>query len=155
LVQRADNLANCTTAIAACITAELPTAMGELLLRLDRFAADSTDVTGLLAALPDLVTAQRYGTVRGTDTAAIADVAQAVLTRICAGLPAALGGLDDDAARAVRGSLERTHEVVPLLPEGPARAGWYEALELTGHRRDLPPLLAAPPVKTRYVTTDV
>ena len=142
LVQRADNLANCTAAIADCITAELPSAMGELLLRLDRFAADSTDVTGLLAALPDLITAQRYGTVRGTDTAAIADVAQAVLTRICAGLPAALGGLDDDAARAVRVSLERTHEVVPLLPEGPARVGWYDALELTGHRRDLPPLLA-------------
>jgi hypothetical protein len=68
-------------------------------------------------------------------------VAQAVLTRICAGLAPALGGLDDDAARAVRGPLERTHEVVPLLPQGPARTGWYAALELAGHRRDLPPLL--------------
>jgi hypothetical protein len=73
---------------------------------------------------------------------AIADVAQAVLTRICAGLAPALGGLDDDAARAVQGPLERTHEVVPLLPQGPARDGWYAALELAAQRRDLPPLLA-------------
>ena len=142
LVHRADSLAACTTAIADCIIAELPSAMSELLLRLDRFAAGTADVTSLLSALPELVRAQRYGTVRGTDTAAIAGVAQAVLTRICAGLPAALGGLDNDAARAVRGSLERTHDVVPLLPDGPARAGWYAALELAGHRRDLPPLLA-------------
>jgi hypothetical protein len=94
-----------------------------------------------LAALPDLVNAQRYGTVRGTDTVAIAEIAQAVLTRICAGLAAALGGLDDDAARAVRVSLERTHDVVPLLPDGPARGGWYRALAQAAERRDLPPLL--------------
>lgn len=142
LVDRADSLAACTAAIADCFTAELPAVLDDLLLRLDGFAAGTADVTALLTALPDLVHAQRYGTVRGSDTAAIADVAQAVLTRICAGLAAALGGLDDDAARAVRVSLERTHDAVPLLPQGPARAGWYAALELAGQRRDLPPLLA-------------
>ena len=142
LVLRADSLATCTAAIAECITADLPSVMSELLLRLDRLAAGTADVTSLLSALPELIRAQRYGTVRGTDTAAIADDAQAVLTRICAGLPAALGGLDNDAARAVRGPLEHTHDVVPLLPDGPARAGWYIALELAGQRRDLPPLLA-------------
>ena len=56
--------------------------------------------------------------------------------------PAALGGLDDDAAREIRGPLERTHEVVPLLPAGPARDGWYAALAQAGERHDLPPLLA-------------
>ena len=141
LVDRAGSLSACTAAIADCITADLPAVMGELLHRLDKFAADTADVTSLLTALPDLVRAQRYGTVRGTDTAAIADVAQAVLARICAGLPMALGGLDDDAARAIQVSLERTHEVVPLLPQGPGRAGWYSALEQAGQRRDLPPLL--------------
>ncbi|MET0967121.1 MAG: DUF5682 family protein [Nakamurella sp.] len=141
LVDRADSLAGCTAAIAQCITADLPAVMGELLHRLDRFAAETADMTGLLAALPDLVHAQRYGTVRGTDTDAIAEIAQAVLARICAGLAAALGGLDDEAAGAVRVSLERTHDVVPLLPEGPARDGWYRALEQTAERRDLPPLL--------------
>ena len=114
----------------------------ELLVRLDRLAAGTADVSGLLEALPALVRAQRYGTVRGTDTAAIAVVAQAVLTRICAGLPAALGGLDEDAAREIRGPLEQTHEVVPLLPAGPARDGWYRALAQAGERHDLPPLLA-------------
>ena len=46
LVDRADSLADCTAAIADCITADLPAVMGELLHRLDRFAADTADVTG-------------------------------------------------------------------------------------------------------------
>lgn len=142
LVDRADSLSACTTAIADCITADLPEAMAELLVRLDRFAAGTADVAGLLRALPALVRAQRYGTVRGSDTAAVAVVAQAVLTRIAAGLPAALGGLGEDAAREIRGPLEATHEVVPLLPAGAARDGWYAALAAAGRRADLPPLLA-------------
>jgi hypothetical protein len=142
LVDRTDTLAACTAAIADCITADLPAAMSELLDRLDRLAAGTADVSDLLEALPALVRAQRYGTVRGTETAAIAVVAQAVLTRICAGLPAALGGLGEDAAREIRGPLEQTHEVVPLLPAGPARDGWYRALAQAGERHDLPPLLA-------------
>ena len=142
LGDRADTLAACTSAIEECITADLPGAMADLLARLDRFAAGTADVTGLLEALPALVRAQRYGTVRGTDTAAVAVVAQAVLTRISAGLPAALGGLGEDAAAEIRGPLEATHEVVPLLPAGPARDGWYAALAAAGRRPDLAPLLA-------------
>ena len=141
LVDRVDSLAACTAAIADCIAADLPDVLDELLAALDRFAAGSADVAALLAALPELVRAQRYGTVRGTDVTAIAGVAQGVLVRICAGLPSALGGMDDDAARAVLGALDRTHDVVPLLPQGPARDGWYGALERAAGRRDLPPLL--------------
>ncbi len=142
LIDRADTLAACTAAIADGITADLPDAMTELLDRLDRFAAGTTDVAVLLEALPPLIRAQRYGTVRGSDTAAVSVVAQAVLTRISAGLPAALGGLGDDAAREIRAPLEATHGVVPLLPDGPARDGWYAALAAAGRRPDLPPLLA-------------
>ncbi len=142
LVDRAAGLAECTAAIADCITADLPDAMPQLLERLDRLAAGTTDIAGLLRSLPALVRAQRYGTVRGTDTGSIALVAQAVLTRIGAGLPAALGGLGEEAAREIRVPLERTHEVVPLLPAGPARDGWYRALAQAAQRRDLPPLLS-------------
>lgn len=142
LSDRASTLAACTAAIADCITADLPAAMTDLLERLDRLAAGTGDITGLLEALPALVRAQRYGTVRGSDTAAVAVVAQAVLTRISAGLPAALGGLGEDAGREIRGLLEAAHDAVPLLPDGPARDGWYAALAAAAGRRDLPPLLA-------------
>lgn len=142
LTSRADSLPRCTEAIASAITADLPEPMPELLRRLDRFAAGTADVALLLDALPALVHAARYGSVRGNDTAAIADVAQALLTRISAGLPAALGGLGEEAAKAMRQHLERTHDAVPLLPEGPARDGWYRALSAATDRRDLPPLLA-------------
>lgn len=141
LVDRADDLAACATAIADAVTAELPAVLDDLTARLDRFAAASADITGLLRALPALVRAQRYGSVRGVDTATLAGVAQAVLTRICAGLSAALGGLNDDAARDLRGPLETAHDAVPLLPPGPARDGWYAALAQAAGRRDLPALL--------------
>ncbi|WP_166442021.1 DUF5682 family protein [Nakamurella flava] len=141
LVDGADSLAGCASAIADAITAELPDVLGDLTGRLDRFAAASADITGLLQALPALVRAQRYGSVRGVDTGALADVAQAVLTRLCAGLPAAIGGLNDDAARDLRPHLEAAHEAVPLLPAGAARDGWYGALAEAADRRDLPALL--------------
>lgn len=142
LLSGADSLPRCTAAIADAITADLPETMTPLLVRLDRFAAGTADVTLLLDALPSLVRAARYGTVRGSDTTAVAEIAQALLTRINAGLPAALGGLGPEAAGELRKHIERAHEAVPLLPEGPARDGWYLALGLAMQRRDLPPLLA-------------
>ena len=51
-----------------------------------------------MEALPPLARAQRYGDVRGTDTAALRQVAEALVVRICAGLPRAVAGLDDGRA---------------------------------------------------------
>ncbi|WP_255311369.1 DUF5682 family protein, partial [Streptomyces viridosporus] len=63
----------------------------------DRAALD-TDVGHLAQALPALVRSLRYGDVRGTDTAALAEVAAGIAERIFVGLPPACAGLDADAA---------------------------------------------------------
>ncbi len=65
---------------------------------LDEKAARDADVARLMTAVPALVRAVRYGDVRGTDTAALSAVVAALTARVCAGLPAAVSSLADDAA---------------------------------------------------------
>lgn len=82
-------------AIAArMVDAQAPGVAGAL----DASAATESDVTHLMAAVPALVRAIRYGDVRGTPTGSLSAVVDARTVRVCAGLPAAAGGLADDAA---------------------------------------------------------
>ena len=77
--------------VDASLLADLPETFAHVLARLDRQAAASTDVVHLMAALPPLVRTLRYGDVRGTDTGSLTGVVEALLARVCAGLPAAVG----------------------------------------------------------------
>ena len=100
-------------------------------------AALDTDVTHLMAALPALVRAARYGDVRGTDPARLGAVAVEMITRICAGLPVAVASLDDDAERTMRDRVDAVHAATGLLGDNDSRARWLAALaRLSG-----PPLI--------------
>ena len=82
-----------------------------------------------MAAVPALVRAIRYGDVRGTGTGALAAVVAALTVRVCAGLPAAAGGLADDAAAALRGALDGMHAALSLHAQdergrAPGTGGW-------------------------------
>ena len=63
-------------------------------------------MTHLMAALPALVRAARYGDVRGTDPARLGEVATELVTRICAGLPVAVTSLDETAERVMRDRID-------------------------------------------------
>ncbi|MFP5283820.1 MAG: DUF5682 family protein, partial [Actinomycetes bacterium] len=78
------------------------------------------DVVHLMDALPPLARAARYGDVRGTDIAALGEVSRVLLLRICAGLSAALTGLDDDNAAALRRRVDAVHTAIGLLQADPA-----------------------------------
>ena len=93
----------------------------------DRAALD-TDVTRLMAALPALVRAARYGDVRGTDPARLGEVAAEMITRICAGLPAAVASLDETAEQAMRERIDAVHAATGLLADGASRDRWLETL---------------------------
>ena len=140
LLSDTSTLAGVTARVEAALLAELNDALPPLLTALDERAAHEADVAHLLDALPALVRAQRYGTVRGTDTGALADVAKAMLTRACAGLPAAVSGLSADAAEGIRKHLDAVTGVVPLLGDD-ARTEWLTALTALSTRADLPGLL--------------
>jgi hypothetical protein len=102
-----------------------------------------------MAALPSLARATRYGDVRGTDTARLREVADRMLTRICAGLPPATHGIDDEAAEQFCRLIDDVHEATTLLGEA-ARERWLAALSGLAGREALPPLLAGRVVRLLY-----
>jgi hypothetical protein len=100
-----------------------------------------------MAAVPPLARAVRYGDVRGTDTAALSAVVGALTARICAGLPAAVTGLADDAAAQFRAAVDGMQAALALhaLQEDRGRAAyklWIATLTGLAGRRDVHGLLA-------------
>ena len=89
----------------------------------DRAALDA-DVGHLAQALPALVRSVRYGDVRGTDAAALREVATGLAERVFVGLPPACPGLDADGAAEMRGHVDAIHQAVGLLGRpGTGQAG--------------------------------
>ncbi|MFC9890608.1 DUF5682 family protein [Streptomyces pilosus] len=126
--------------LLAGLTGALPTVMRVLA---DRAALD-TDVGHLARALPALVRSLRYGDVRGTDTAALAEVAAGLAGRICVGLPPACAGLDADAAEEMRDHVDAVHGAVGLLDDasapghGTLRVRWQTVLRTLSARDTVP-----------------
>ncbi|PZG09516.1 DUF5682 family protein [Nonomuraea aridisoli] len=113
-------LAGLTSLVERCLLADLPQALPEVLAALSAKAALDTDVTQLMAALPAMVRAHRYGDVRGTSVAGLAAIVRSMLERVCVGLPVAVTGLDDDAAASLLEHVDAVHSAVALLDDAPA-----------------------------------
>jgi hypothetical protein len=138
---KAASLPELTEAVEGCLLADLPGALSHLLAALDERAALDLELEHLTAALPALVRSLRYGDVRGTDTLALARVADVLLTRICVGLPQAVTGLDDTGAQKLRDSVDAVHASVALRDEAAGRQRWLSALTVVIDRSDVHGLL--------------
>jgi Family of unknown function (DUF5682) len=141
----ATGLAAVTAAVEQVLLADLPGALGPVLRALDERAAADSDVAHLMAAVPALVRAARYGDVRGTDTGALSAVVDALAARVCAGLPAAVGSLADDAAAQLRAAVDGMQAALALHAQDErGRAAydrWAAALTALAGRRDVHGLL--------------
>lgn len=126
-----------TAALEVALLADLGDATNGLIIRLESAAALDHDVTHLLAALPGLTRTLRYGDVRGTDTEALAHVADGLLVRICAGLPGAVTGLDTDAAEQLRTQLDAAHTAIHTRDNDWATGEWLAALHRLADRDDV------------------
>jgi len=122
------SLADLTALAERCLLADLPDALPEVMAAVCERAALDSDVAHLMAALPALVRAIRYGDVRGTDAGALRTTVDAIAVRVCVGLAPATTGLDDDAARALLGHVDAVHSALGLLAEPDHRARFQEAL---------------------------
>ena len=142
----AADLATVTAAVESTLLADLPGTLPAVLRSLNEKAALDLDVGHLMTALPALVRAVRYGDVRGTSTGALSAVADALIIRICAGLPAAVSSLADDAAARLRDQVDEMHTAVALHARHeagqPAREQWLGVLSRLTGRRDVHGLLA-------------
>ncbi|WP_054815122.1 DUF5682 family protein [Nocardia arizonensis] len=130
-------LAELTEAVDAALLADLGAATDGLIDRLASVAALDHDVTHLLAALPGVTDTLRYGDVRGTDTKALAHVADGLLVRICAGMPGAVTGLDTDAAGELRTLLDAAHTAVHTRDDAASARMWLAALRKLADRADV------------------
>ncbi|MFC4615988.1 DUF5682 family protein [Cellulomonas algicola] len=131
------DLRELTGLLEVALLADLAAATGPLLGRVDEQAAHDGDIGRLMAALPPLVRAHRYSDVRGTGTADLARVADGLLARICAGLAAAVTGLDDEAASALRGQVDATHAAVRLRDDPDGLRAWLGTLRAVADRADI------------------
>lgn len=137
-------LAEVTGLAEHCLLAGLSEALPTVMRILADRAALDTDVGHLAQALPALVRSLRYGDVRGTDTAALAEVAAGLAARIFVGLPPACAALDADAAEEMRGHVDAVHGAVALLGDAPApghgrlRARWQSVLRTLSARDTVP-----------------
>lgn len=131
-----------TDLIERCLLADLPQAQPPLLQAIHDRAALGTDLADLMAAVPALARSLRYGDVRGTDTGALGTVLTGLITRIQLGLPSAVSGLDDDAARTMKGHLDAVTSAIALLSDDSLRQEWLSTVAGLVDRRDLPGILA-------------
>ncbi|MER5212312.1 DUF5682 family protein [Streptomyces sp. NPDC002838] len=143
----AQSLADVTGLAERCLLAELPDALPTVMRILADRAALDADVGHLAQALPALVRSLRYGDVRGTDTAALTEVAAGLAERIFVGLPPACAALDADAAEEMRRHVDAVHGAVGLLGDvgdGPAdahgglRGRWHAVLRVLAGRDSVP-----------------
>ena len=141
VAEAAGSLAELTSLAERCLLADLGGALPRVMRALADRAALDADAAHLMAALPALVRALRYGDVRGTGTGPLRTVVDGLVVRICVGLPAAVSGLDDDAARELLGRIDAVHGALSLLGDAAHTERWRGALEAVLDRRDLHGLL--------------
>ncbi|GGQ55049.1 DUF5682 family protein [Couchioplanes azureus] len=135
--RKAASLGEVTALVEVCLLADLADAFPPVLAALDTRAAVDADITHLMAAIPALARALRYGDVRRTDVAGLATVTASLLTRVCAGLPAAVGSLSDEAARELRDRVDEVHRAVGLLDD--QRPANHDGDKQGDHRGDSDP----------------
>ncbi|TDD79354.1 DUF5682 family protein [Actinomadura rubrisoli] len=129
LAAHAAALADLTSVAERCLLSDLGEALPTVMHALADRAAVDTDVAHLMAAMPALVRALRYGDVRGTSTGPLRTVVDGLVVRICVGLPPAVSGLDDDAARDYLGHIDDVHGALSLLGHEGHIERWRRTLE--------------------------
>lgn len=127
-VQRATTLPALTALTEQVLFADLPEAVGALMIRLQAEAAVASDMTHLMGSVPELARLLRYGDVRQTDTEVVAHVVNGLVSRICVGLPNACQALNEDAAEHIFAHLQAVHEALVLLDNDAYLSDWYRTL---------------------------
>ena len=152
--QAAENLAELSAILNDTILAHLPEATQHLVSVIHYQAAQDSDLTHLMVALPRLAHVLRYGDVRtntvtlnrtdtdeGQDIALLENVVQSILARIYIGLPNVCSDLADDAATTIFSHLLALHSAVKTLQREDDTEQWLDALQQLTNLTRVHPLL--------------
>ncbi|WP_338758511.1 DUF5682 family protein [Massilia sp. METH4] len=129
------------------LLADLRAAVAPLMTRIQEASAHTADPGFLLGALPPLVNVLRYGSARGTDTAALASVVDGLVARACVALPFGVRGIADEAAAQLLVQLIAGDTAIRLLQHDEHGAAWFAALEAGARSEATHPLLAGRAVR--------
>lgn len=129
--------------VLGALTARLPDAVESGIALIERRAAQTSDCTELLKALPPLANTLRYGQARETDTAQLESLLTRILVQGALALPYAARGLDNAAATAMRDVVRGANNAVTLADiDGEPREAWRNALHTVMDDPQAAPLLA-------------
>jgi hypothetical protein len=117
----AEELAELTTLVEDALLVGLDGAPPAVMRALADLAAGDADIGRLMDAIGPLARVSRYGNVCGDDTATVGAVLDGLLARVCAGLPSAVGGLDDDAAHELPDASNRSRPAAASRSSSPVR----------------------------------
>ncbi|SHG46663.1 DUF5682 family protein [Massilia sp. CF038] len=131
--QQVQQLPALTALVERMLLADVRPAVPVLMARMQALAAGTHDAGGLLAALAPLANVQRYGNVRGTDTASVAEVMDGLVQRASIALPLAARGINEDAAQVLLGQLLQADQAIALLQKRDHQDAWRGALEQCVH----------------------
>lgn len=116
--------------VRSAMTARLDHAADEGIRVLGRRAAQTSDCSELLAAVPPMADVVRYGEARKTDGSRLADLMRRIIVQAAIALPHAARDLDSDAATELSGNIEHAHGATTLAETGgDDLETWLRALE--------------------------
>lgn len=124
----AEDVATVAALVEACLPAELPDALRQVLDVLAARTAHAADHLSLMRSVEPLARTRRYGDVRGMDTAVVHDALAAVVTRVALGLAGACASLDDGAAGEMREAVEAVDRGVSLVADAGLLELWRDAI---------------------------
>lgn len=142
LAQTADNLPALTELLDRTLFADLLTAIGPLMQRIQSEAAIAQDISHLMGAVPPLAQVMRYGNVRSFNAEMLLPIVQGLITRICISLPLACRNLDEDAAAQMDEHLLSVNSAVSLLQLPELSTEWQGALQHLAKQSNLTSLIA-------------
>jgi len=124
---QATDLAELSGLLASCLLADLSEGIAGVMAVLAERTALQQDIPDLLDTVAPLARTCRYGNVRGVDVSEVRKILDATVVRASVGLATACAGLDDEAALAMRRSIDSAQYGLSLLPELPLD-DWHRAL---------------------------
>ncbi len=110
------------------ILAELQSATGALLQKLDQLAASTGDIPKLLNAALPLAEIIRYGNVRKTDKESTERIFYSIFYRVVAGLPPACCNIDEEAARILASQILEMNKTLGVLNQTEITHDWLSTL---------------------------
>jgi hypothetical protein len=137
----AESLQTLAKMVEACLLAGLDSAARAAIALLQARASHSSDIAGLIAAMPPLAGILRYGTAREMPAAELRLLVTSMVEAVCAGLAHACRRLDDPSAEAMRTSLTEFNRAAAILDDEHLAADWRAALARLTRDGDVASLL--------------